>query len=80
MSGFYRARVLEAIDSSHLRVQYVDYGLSEVLPISNLSILIERANPPVETTQYPTDENNKQEEIPSNNQVSKNNQEVSEVL
>lgn len=38
--SFYRARVLEVIDSKHVKVQYVDFGNNEVIPVESLRVLI----------------------------------------
>ncbi|CAB4039042.1 tudor and KH domain-containing, partial [Paramuricea clavata] len=38
--SFYRARVLEVVDSKHIKVQYVDFGNKEVIPVDRLRVLI----------------------------------------
>ena len=38
--NFYRARVLEVVDSKHIKVQYVDFGNKEVIPVDRLRVLI----------------------------------------
>ena len=38
--NFYRACVLEVIDSKRIRVQYVDFGNKEIIPVDRLRVLI----------------------------------------
>ena len=37
---FYRARVLEVVDSKHVHVLYVDFGNKEVIAVEQLRVLI----------------------------------------
>ncbi|CAB4006903.1 Hypothetical predicted protein [Paramuricea clavata] len=38
--NFYRARVLEVVDHKNIKVQYVDFGNKEVIPVDRLRVLI----------------------------------------
>ena len=38
--NFYRARVLEVVDRKHIKVQYIDFGNKEVIPVDRLRVLI----------------------------------------
>ena len=38
--NFYRACVLEVMDSKHVKILYVDFGNKEVIPVTSLRVLI----------------------------------------
>ncbi len=38
--NFYRSCVLEVVDRKHVKVQYVDFGNKEIIPVESLRVLV----------------------------------------